>query len=75
MEHSKTNKPVLTALDILQFRNLQKQLLPPRNQLVPYQLSHVVAIDDSYSKIFLHAHARKTLPLHIAYMTITTEKD
>ena len=24
MEHSKTNKPVLTALDILQFRNLQK---------------------------------------------------
>ena len=27
MEHSKTDKPVLTALDILQFRNLQKQLL------------------------------------------------
>ncbi len=52
MEHSKTNKPVLTALDILQFRNLQKQLLPPRNQLAPHQLSHVVAIDDSYSKIF-----------------------
>lgn len=52
MEHSKADKPVLTALDILQFRNLQKQLLPPRNQLAPYQLSHVVAIDDSYSKIF-----------------------
>lgn len=52
MEHSKTNKPVLTALDILQFRNLQKQLLPPRNQLAPYQLSYVVAIDDSDSKFF-----------------------
>ena len=52
MEHSKTDKPVLTALDILQFRNLQKQLLPPRNQLAPYQLSHVVAIDDSDSKFF-----------------------
>lgn len=51
MEHSKTDKPVLTALDILQFRNLQKQLLPPRNQLAPYQLSHVVAIDDYDSKI------------------------
>lgn len=51
MEHSKTDKPVLTALDILQFRDLQKQLLPPRNQLVPYQLSHVVAIDDYDSKI------------------------
>ena len=52
MEHSKTDKPVLTALDILLFRNLQKQLLPPRNQLAPYQLSHVVAINDSDSKIF-----------------------
>lgn len=50
MEHSKTDKPVLTALDILQFRNLQKQLLPPRNQLAPYLLSCVVAIDDSDSK-------------------------
>ena len=50
MEHSKTNKPVLTALDILQFRNLQKQLLPPRNQLAPHQLSYVVAIDDSDSE-------------------------
>lgn len=52
MEHSKTNKPVLTALDILQFRNLQKQLLPPRNQLAPYQLSYVMAIDDSDSNFF-----------------------
>lgn len=51
MEHSKADKPVLTALDILQFRNLQKQLLPPRNQPAPYQLSHVVAIDDYDSKI------------------------
>lgn len=51
MEHSKTGKPVLTALDILQLRNLQKQLLPPRKQSAPYQLSYVVAIDDYDSKI------------------------
>lgn len=27
MEHSKADKPVLTALDILQFRNLQKTII------------------------------------------------
>lgn len=51
MEHSKTDKPVLTALDILQFRNLQKQLLPPRKQSAQHLLSCVVAIDDYDSKI------------------------
>lgn len=68
MEHSKTNKPVLTALDILQFRNLQKkQLLPPRNQLAPYQLSYVMAIDDSDSNFFYMPMQEKrrhiTLPI------------
>lgn len=68
MEHSKADKPVLTALDILQFRNLQKkQLLPPRNQLAPYQLSYVMAIDDSDSNFFYMPMQEKrrhiTLPI------------
>ena len=47
MEHSKTDKPVLSSYNIL----------PPRNQPVPYLLSYVVAINDLIP-ISSHAHAR-----------------
>lgn len=71
MEQSEVDKPVLTAFDKLSLlvipQPAKKQLLPPRNQLVPYQLSHVVAIDDSDSNFFYMPMQEKrrhtTLPI------------
>lgn len=70
MEQSEVDKPVLTAFDklsLLVIPQPAKQLLPPRNQLAPYQLSYVMAIDDSDSNFFYMPMQEKrrhiTLPI------------